>query len=600
MAHPCMALRRRSASEALNPWPGYVDALSTLLMVIIFVLLVFVLAQAFLSVALTGRDRALDRLNRQMAELSDMLSLERGRSAELRSRSRSSTATSRARPPRATRLAQQLAALRGEQDRLGADRDALKADRDRLSARLADADLQAQSAAARAEQLQRPDRRCGQARRPGRTGGGARPRAQLAEARAAARGDAAPGRRSSTRRSGRPRDDRGPAVRPRQDGRAGARADRAARRARAAGAGGGRRAPPRRRSAARPSTRSWPSEQQARRQRPRADRVADPADRPDARAARRHLGGARQPPRRRPRTRTSQIANLGSRLNAALAQHASRNCSATAATSSASCARCWPTGRASRSSATASSSRARCCSPSAAPTSRPAGQDQIERAGRHAASRSRARSRKDVNWLLRVDGHADRQPVDRGRFGSNWELSAGRAITRGQAADRRRHPAEPAGRDRLCRQPAARSSRHAGSLCQEPPDRDPADGSLTWQTVVITGAAGSIGRKLRAHFAALGWTMRLLDCAGRRRACKPPISRNTTSNGPRRSPGADAVIHLAGDPSPSASLGVGAAPQHRPDSERPSRRPPAQGARRVDLRELELGARRLPIRHRAR
>ena len=71
------------SGEALNPWPGYVDALSTLLMVIIFVLLVFVLAQAFLSVALSGRDRALDRLNRQMAELTDMLSLERGRSTEL-------------------------------------------------------------------------------------------------------------------------------------------------------------------------------------------------------------------------------------------------------------------------------------------------------------------------------------------------------------------------------------------------------------------------------------------------------------------------------------------------------------------------------------
>ena len=68
-------LRRRSASDELNPWPGYVDALSTLLMVIIFVLLVFVLAQAFLSVALTGRDRALDRLNRQVSELNDMLSL---------------------------------------------------------------------------------------------------------------------------------------------------------------------------------------------------------------------------------------------------------------------------------------------------------------------------------------------------------------------------------------------------------------------------------------------------------------------------------------------------------------------------------------------
>ena len=72
-----------AASDELNPWPGYVDALSTLLMVIIFVLLVFVLAQAFLSVALSGRDRALDRLNRQVAELTDMLSLERGRTGEL-------------------------------------------------------------------------------------------------------------------------------------------------------------------------------------------------------------------------------------------------------------------------------------------------------------------------------------------------------------------------------------------------------------------------------------------------------------------------------------------------------------------------------------
>ena len=75
--------RRRGATDELNPWPGYVDALSTLLMVIIFVLLVFVLAQAFLSVALTGRDRALDRLNRQVAELTEMLSLERGRAGEL-------------------------------------------------------------------------------------------------------------------------------------------------------------------------------------------------------------------------------------------------------------------------------------------------------------------------------------------------------------------------------------------------------------------------------------------------------------------------------------------------------------------------------------
>jgi chemotaxis protein MotB len=138
----------------LNAWPGYVDALSTLLMVIIFVLLVFVLAQAFLSVALSGRDKALDRLNRQVSELSDMLSLERGRSSELRTSiaqlGRELATTSSARDT----LAQQLAALRGEQARLTQDRDGLKGERDRLAARLADSELQMQSARARAEALQ--------------------------------------------------------------------------------------------------------------------------------------------------------------------------------------------------------------------------------------------------------------------------------------------------------------------------------------------------------------------------------------------------------------------------------------------------------------
>jgi chemotaxis protein MotB len=149
-----MALRRRSQGEALNPWPGYVDALSTLLMVIIFVLLVFVLAQAFLSVALSGRDRQLDRVNRQMAELTDMLSLERGRTHDLQlsisqlNRDLQTAVVAR------DALTQQLTALRTQSDQIMADRDSLKANRDRLSARLADADLQAQSARARTDQLQ--------------------------------------------------------------------------------------------------------------------------------------------------------------------------------------------------------------------------------------------------------------------------------------------------------------------------------------------------------------------------------------------------------------------------------------------------------------
>ena len=119
-------LRRRGATEELNPWPGYVDALSTLLMVIIFVLLVFVLAQAFLSVALTGRDRALDRLNRQVAELTDMLSLERGRSGDLQLSVNQLNADLAAATAAREGLARDLAALREEGSWVQADRDAIR------------------------------------------------------------------------------------------------------------------------------------------------------------------------------------------------------------------------------------------------------------------------------------------------------------------------------------------------------------------------------------------------------------------------------------------------------------------------------------------
>ena len=62
--------------RATNIWPGFVDALATLLMVIIFLLLIFVLAQFFLSDALSGRDTALDKLRGQVTELAHLLDLE--------------------------------------------------------------------------------------------------------------------------------------------------------------------------------------------------------------------------------------------------------------------------------------------------------------------------------------------------------------------------------------------------------------------------------------------------------------------------------------------------------------------------------------------
>jgi chemotaxis protein MotB len=76
--------RRRSSSSHSDIWPGFVDALSTLLMVIIFLLTVFVLAQFFLTDLLAGRDQALKRLETQVSELADMLALERQAGSELR------------------------------------------------------------------------------------------------------------------------------------------------------------------------------------------------------------------------------------------------------------------------------------------------------------------------------------------------------------------------------------------------------------------------------------------------------------------------------------------------------------------------------------
>ncbi len=136
-----MALRRRGGgSEMMNPWPGYVDALSTLLMVIIFVLLVFVLAQAFLSVTLAGRNRQLASLSSQVAQLSNMLSLEKGRAADLRLAlsqiGQQLAATSTARD----KLASQFAALQEHTTRITSQRDQLAASL--AAAKAAQAELQ--------------------------------------------------------------------------------------------------------------------------------------------------------------------------------------------------------------------------------------------------------------------------------------------------------------------------------------------------------------------------------------------------------------------------------------------------------------------------
>src|SRR6201987_3552232 len=73
-----MALARaRRGESGFNYWPGFVDALSTLVLSIVFLLSVFLVVQFFLSQEVTGKDKALEELNAKIAQLNDLLSLEK-------------------------------------------------------------------------------------------------------------------------------------------------------------------------------------------------------------------------------------------------------------------------------------------------------------------------------------------------------------------------------------------------------------------------------------------------------------------------------------------------------------------------------------------
>jgi len=79
-----MALARlRRGESGMNYWPGFVDALSTLILSIIFILTVFVVVQFYLQQEVAGKDTALTRLNAQVAELTELLSLEKSGKAKM-------------------------------------------------------------------------------------------------------------------------------------------------------------------------------------------------------------------------------------------------------------------------------------------------------------------------------------------------------------------------------------------------------------------------------------------------------------------------------------------------------------------------------------
>lgn len=106
-----MAFARARRRQEANYWPGFVDALSSLLLVIIFMLSLFMLTQFFLGQEIQGRDTALARLNTQIAELTEMLQLERANADDLNSQLATLTATLAGAQAEKDSLASQLAGI---------------------------------------------------------------------------------------------------------------------------------------------------------------------------------------------------------------------------------------------------------------------------------------------------------------------------------------------------------------------------------------------------------------------------------------------------------------------------------------------------------
>jgi chemotaxis protein MotB len=123
------AISHRRGGSPDYTWPGYVDALTTLLMVMIFLLSLLSVAQFTLSSALSSRDSAIDQLGKQIGDLASQLSIEKKATSSLQKD--------------LEQLTLQLRQERSERDRLNVDlaaqrqsADALKIERDQLTERL--------------------------------------------------------------------------------------------------------------------------------------------------------------------------------------------------------------------------------------------------------------------------------------------------------------------------------------------------------------------------------------------------------------------------------------------------------------------------------
>ncbi|HTP83251.1 MAG TPA: peptidoglycan -binding protein [Alphaproteobacteria bacterium] len=134
----------RRTARTVDIWPGFVDALATLILVIVFVLMVFTLFQFYLKDVISGRDQALARLSSQLGDLADQLALEKKANADLNTRIGSLNDELQASLTTRERLQQEADEAKGRADKVSADLEdankVIQADKEKIDAQLGQLD----------------------------------------------------------------------------------------------------------------------------------------------------------------------------------------------------------------------------------------------------------------------------------------------------------------------------------------------------------------------------------------------------------------------------------------------------------------------------
>ena len=150
-----MALSRRTGARFQGSiWPGFVDAMTGLLLVLMFVLTIFMVLQAVQTQRINGQENELNSLSGEVAALAQALGMERQTTAELEAELGTLNTSLTAARDQAAEQAEMIASLTATRDAQAAQLDAAEAKITGFEAQVASLLSQRDAAVARGEALE--------------------------------------------------------------------------------------------------------------------------------------------------------------------------------------------------------------------------------------------------------------------------------------------------------------------------------------------------------------------------------------------------------------------------------------------------------------